>query len=93
MNPEEWMQHGACVGEDPDLFFPSEGGPATKAKAICAVCPVRVECLTFAVSEPISFGIWGGLTPRERRRVRRRRFDMLDRAPTGERHLAMVEDT
>ena len=92
MNPEEWMQHGACVGEDPDLFFPERGTSTATAKAICAGCEVRVTCLCYALSEGIKHGIWGGTSERERRKMRRRRFEMLDGEPVGFRHLAAVED-
>ena len=86
------MQHGACIGEDPDLFFPARGGDFQAAKAICADCPVRVTCLTYALQEDIRFGVWGGKSQRERRKMRRRRFEMLDNEPVGLRHLAAVED-
>jgi len=66
-----WMLRGACRGEDPELFFPiSSAGPAlaqvSSAKAVCARCPVRVNCLTYAlITQPE--GIWGGTTREERR--------------------------
>jgi WhiB family redox-sensing transcriptional regulator len=69
---------GACLNADPDLFFPiSTKGPAeqqiTRAKMICAGCGVRRECLEFAQSHDLSYGIWGGTTPEDRQRDRRRR--------------------
>ena len=65
-----WMHRAACAGKDPELFFPEKGISAQRAKAICDTCPVRVPCLQFAVENHV-FGVWGGLSERERRRVRR----------------------
>jgi WhiB family redox-sensing transcriptional regulator len=72
-----WREHAACQGEDPELFFPvGETGPAleqiAEAKQLCAECPVRQECLRFAIDTRQDYGIWGGLTREERRKVRRR---------------------
>lgn len=73
----DWEDQAACAGEDLDLFFPPTGGdsPALigRAKAICAGCAVRMECLEFAVRNDISYGVWGGLAPAERRRLRAQR--------------------
>ena len=66
---EEWMEDAACLGVDPDLWFPSRGSTGTRAKAICAGCPVRVECLDYALENNEQHGIWGGLDLPERRRV------------------------
>jgi len=73
-----WRAAGACLSADPDLFFPIASGPAamkqiTKAQQICARCPVRQECLEWAMRTPETHGIWGGTTPEERMRVRRAR--------------------
>jgi WhiB family redox-sensing transcriptional regulator len=73
-----WRSGGACLSADPDLFFPiSTRGTAAKqiarAKAICAVCRVRQECLEFAVAHDLTYGIWGGTTPVDRQRERRRK--------------------
>jgi hypothetical protein len=67
----EWHGRGLCVGEDPDVFFPSHGDPGTKAREICAACPVRDDCLKCA-TEADEFGIWGGLDQQERRNLQRR---------------------
>ena len=62
---------GSCASMDPDLFF-SVGATEHKiAKKVCRNCPVRGECLTYAMDAPIDHGIWGGMTERERRRYRR----------------------
>jgi WhiB family transcriptional regulator, redox-sensing transcriptional regulator len=74
----DWRAAGACLSADPDLFFPIAGGApsaAQQAKAlrICDRCPVRQECLDFAMQMGEMQGIWGGTTPDERIRTRRRR--------------------
>lgn len=72
----EWMSDAACKGMDQTLFFPPKGGDmraSTAVKAICESCPVRVECLDFALDTGIKFGVWGGTSERDRRRIRRQR--------------------
>lgn len=71
----EWMARGSCVGEDPDMWFPHGGTLSVEAKRICAGCDVRLDCLEYAIAHPdkTGHGIWGGLTEKERRQVRRRR--------------------
>lgn len=73
-----WRSAAACQTADPDLFFPllTKGAAqrqVTRAKAICAGCRVRRECLEFAQAHDLTYGIWGGTTPEDRRRERRRR--------------------
>jgi WhiB family redox-sensing transcriptional regulator len=68
-----WMQDAACRGADPELFFPVRGETTYEAKAVCAGCPVRFECLEYALRHSERFGIWGGLGERERRRLRQAR--------------------
>jgi hypothetical protein len=68
-----WRDDAACLGMDPDLFFPPRGG-ATKgadAKQICGGCPVQAECLEYALKTRPVYGIWGGLSLRERDKIRR----------------------
>jgi WhiB family transcriptional regulator, redox-sensing transcriptional regulator len=67
-----WAARALCVGFDPEAFFPPRDAPATEARAICAACPVRGQCLAYAVTADERFGIWGGLDPRQRHAVRRR---------------------
>jgi len=67
-----WMAEAACRGKDTDIFFPTRGADTGPAKAICAVCTVRPECRTYALATQQRFGIWGGLSERERRIERRR---------------------
>jgi WhiB family redox-sensing transcriptional regulator len=68
-----WQEEANCLGVDPDLFFPERGASTREAKSVCRSCEVRVECLEYALSHAEKFGIWGGLSERERRRVRRQR--------------------
>lgn len=67
------MDDAACAGMDPDVFFPERGGSQQPAKAMCAVCPVRAECLEYALTFKIKHGTWGGMSERERRGLRRQR--------------------
>ena len=66
-----WMEHGKCLDADPEAFFPEKGGSTREAKRICSACTVREECLEYALSNDERFGIWGGLSERERRRLKR----------------------
>lgn len=80
----EWRAQGACLTADPDLFFPVATGHVaarqmTKALEICARCGVRQQCLDFAMRTGETYGIWGGTTPEERIRDRRRRAAKLRR--------------
>lgn len=71
-----WLQaecRGLTTAERDDIFFPDRGAPTKTAKAICKVCPVREDCLKHALDNNERFGIWGGLSERERRRIRRAR--------------------
>ena len=67
----EWHGRGLCVGDDPDVFFPSHGDPGTQAREVCADCAVRNDCLNYAIDAD-EFGIWGGLDQEERRNLKRR---------------------
>lgn len=69
-----WQERMACLGIEPGLFYPEDDAdPAEEAKAICAQCPVENECLENALATREKFGVAGGLTPRERRRIVRQR--------------------
>jgi WhiB family redox-sensing transcriptional regulator len=68
-----WQERANCLGVDPDLFFPERGASTREAKSVCRSCEVRLECLEYALNHGEKFGIWGGLSERERRRVRRER--------------------
>lgn len=78
--PGPWAQDALCAQTDPDLWYPELGGHAQAALArrICRACPVRAECLDYALAgadtwNGLTTGIWGGTTPRERARIRRAR--------------------
>lgn len=73
--PDEkrWQDEANCLGVDPDLFFPERGASTREAKEVCRGCVVRVDCLESALANGEKFGIWGGMSERERRRVRRAR--------------------
>lgn len=68
-----WQRQANCMGVDPDLFFPERGASTREAKEVCRGCVVRAECLEYALTNSEKFGIWGGLSERERRRIRRAR--------------------
>lgn len=77
--PAVWVDHANCLGLDPALFFPGQGESTKEAKAVCTGCTVRVECLDYALETGERFGIWGGKSERERRRMRgdRRRAERV----------------
>ena len=67
---DEWRLDALCAETDPEAFFPEKGGSTREAKRVCTGCEVRAECLEFALTNDERFGIWGGLSERERRRIR-----------------------
>jgi WhiB family redox-sensing transcriptional regulator len=74
-----WTARGACRHSDPELFFPvAARGPAlrqlARAKRVCASCPVRIDCLEYALQSGQGFGVWGGASEQERRLMRRRQL-------------------
>ena len=68
-----WQADALCAQTDPEAFFPEKGGSTREAKRVCEACDVRQECLDYAMANDERFGIWGGLSERERRRLRRAR--------------------
>ncbi|WP_275585541.1 WhiB family transcriptional regulator [Blastococcus saxobsidens] len=70
---ESWRMDALCAETDPEAFFPEKGGSTRDAKRVCTGCPVRAQCLEFALANDERFGIWGGLSERERRRLRQQR--------------------
>jgi WhiB family redox-sensing transcriptional regulator len=68
-----WQDYANCLGVDPDLFFPERGASTREAKEVCRGCVVREDCLEYALVNGEKFGIWGGMSERERRRLRRQR--------------------
>lgn len=73
---EDWPSHAACRDCDPDSLF-VQGAAQNRAKSVCGGCPVRTECLADALDNRIEFGVWGGMTERERRALLRRRPDVV----------------
>lgn len=69
-DPADWRPLAACRGMGPGLFVVGRGEPCVQAKAVCAECPVREPCLEEAIANGERFGVWGGLSERERRRLR-----------------------
>lgn len=76
---EPWADEAICAQTDPDAFFPEKGGSTKEAKRICQGCPVREDCLNYAIEHDERFGIWGGHSERERRAIKRGK-------PTGRVH-------
>lgn len=78
---EDWMEEAACKRLKPDIFFPSEEAESMMseralyafAKIVCSECPHETTCLEYAISHEVRHGCWGGKTPKERRRIVRRR--------------------
>jgi WhiB family transcriptional regulator, redox-sensing transcriptional regulator len=65
----EWQDLALCAETDPELFFPEKGGGSRDAKRICRQCPVRAECLEYALANDERVGVWGGLSVSERDRM------------------------
>lgn len=66
-----WFDDANCLGTDPEAFFPEKGGSTRQAKAVCGRCDVAAECLDWALDSDERFGIFGGLSERERRRIKK----------------------
>jgi WhiB family redox-sensing transcriptional regulator len=73
LSDETWRLDALCAETDPEAFFPEQGGSTREAKRVCGGCAVRTECLEAALANDERFGIWGGLSERERRRLRLQR--------------------
>lgn len=75
LQPVEWQAQAQCARPevDPEIFFPERGGSSKAARAVCARCEVRPQCLEYALKNKEQFGIWGGTSERERRRIRKER--------------------
>jgi WhiB family redox-sensing transcriptional regulator len=65
-----WQERALCAQTDPEAFFPEKGGSTREAKKVCLGCDVRAECLDYAIANGEKFGIWGGLSERERRKLK-----------------------
>lgn len=73
LEQEPWKADAACADTAPELFFPHRGESHRNALAVCDSCPVGVECGEYALSRGINHGVWGGMSERERRKIRRQR--------------------
>jgi WhiB family redox-sensing transcriptional regulator len=69
-----WIDRANCRGSDPDRFFVRGATQARAAQRLCERCPVQEACLEYALANDIDFGVWGGLTERQRRSLQRRRY-------------------
>ncbi len=69
--PEAWMDYARCAETDPEAYFPEKGEPTSPAKSVCRRCEVRTECLEYALKHNIRFGVWGGTSEKERRKLKR----------------------
>ena len=88
-----WQLQANCMGVDPDLFFPERGASTREAKEVCRGCVVREDCLEYALANGEKFGIWGGMSERERRRLRRARaLARRDAAAPEQRALRSAAD-
>lgn len=67
-----WPEEGSCRGVDPEVFFPISDDEAWRAKEICNVCTVKTDCLAFSLQNRERYGVWGGVTERERQEMFRR---------------------
>ena len=67
-----WQERALCAQTDPEAFFPEKGGSTREAKKVCLTCDVRNECLESALMKDERFGIWGGLSERERRKLKKK---------------------
>jgi len=65
-----WMAAGLCRQRDPELFYPATGHSSRDARAVCARCPVRAQCLAYAIEHRERYGVWGGMSERQRRHLR-----------------------
>ena len=73
MKKGAWTNQAACRGTDTEIFYPVTSDEEAEALSICATCPVRAQCLDDALRNRETYGIWGGTTPEQRRRIRRER--------------------
>ncbi len=87
---QDWAQSGRCAGSDPDALF-VQGKDQRFAKIVCRGCPVVAECLADALDNRTEFGVWGGMTERERRALLRRRPDVASWAELFAREKARAD--
>ena len=87
LQPPHWTELSRCLEVDPEIFFPEKGGSTREAKQVCGGCEVRAECLAFALETNERFGVYGGMSERERRRLTGRSpaLTAVEPATEGER--------
>ena len=68
---DNWWDRAACLCVDDEAFFPERGGSTYEAKKLCKICPVKDECLEYALERDESWGVWGGTSEKERRKLKR----------------------
>ncbi|HSW65563.1 MAG TPA: WhiB family transcriptional regulator [Bacillota bacterium] len=71
-NQGEWQERALCAQTDPEIFFPEKGGSPREAQGVCNSCEVKADCLDYALGNNERFGVWGGLTDSQRKKLRRR---------------------
>jgi len=92
---QDWTARAACRDDAPDTLF-VQGAAQNRAKSVCLGCPVRTECLADALDNRVEFGVWGGMTERERRALLRRRPNvtswrrLLETAMTDFEHQRVI---
>lgn len=69
--PMDWASRASCAGMDPNLFFADKGGTFNEARETCHICPVVFDCLMYAIKTHQRFGLWGGMTYKQRTRFAR----------------------
>jgi WhiB family redox-sensing transcriptional regulator len=77
-----WMADASCRGANATAFFPSDGSGVEAVQRVCAQCPVRLDCLEYALTNRLDYGVWGGTSERERQRIRRIRRTFPAASPT-----------
>lgn len=78
----DWTARALCAQTDPDLFYPDKGERVDAAIAICAACPVKAQCLDYALANDERFGVWGGKSERQRHALAKQRKADIDPRPT-----------
>lgn len=92
LEDEPWRDDALCAQTDPEAFFPEKGGSTREAKSVCATCTVAAECLDWALANNERFGIWGGLSERERRKLEHlNETGLIEQVPAGRVAGALVD--
>lgn len=71
-SPPAWTEQARCAQVDPEIFFPAKGGSLRPARAVCERCPVQAECFDYSIANGEKYGIWGGISEFDRRKLRRK---------------------